>query len=207
MANEEKPTGKLDWAEAYARLARLALASEAAETLAPEEAEAVLELRARQLARPLASPVPQSALQEVVRFGDGEQSYALASRFVHEVLRSPELTPLPGAPPLLRGLCLLRGEVLPVVELAPLFGRPVTGALGLVLVLGEARAELGVCTSAVEEVAPLSAGTLLPPPPTLAPEGRALVSGIDREGLILLEGAALLGDSRLVFDLADEGNV
>ena len=58
----------------------------------------------------------------------------------------------------------------------------------------------------MEEVAPLARGSLLPPPSTLAQEALALVSGIDREGLILLEGGALLGDSRLLFDLADERN-
>ncbi len=66
-------------------------------------------------------------LLEVARFRSGGQEYALETRFVHEVLRGAELTPCPGAPPVLRGLTLLRGEVLPVVELAPLFGRPASG--------------------------------------------------------------------------------
>lgn len=206
MPDEQKPWGRLDWTEAYARLERLARASRQEEALAPERALEVLDARARQLSRPLASPAPQSALLEVVRFHDGAQGYALESRFVHEVLRAPELTPLPGAPEHLRGLHLLRGEVLPMVELGPLFGRPVTGAHALVLVVGAGRPELGLCAASAEEVAALARDALLPPPTTLAPEARELVSGIDREGLILLEGRALLGDSRLVFDLADERN-
>jgi purine-binding chemotaxis protein CheW len=202
MADETKPQGPLDWTEAYARLARLAHATEAAEALAPEQAAAVLDARARRLATPQA-PAPEGTLLEVVRFHDGAQGYALESRYVHEVLRAPELTPLPGAPERLRGLTLLRGEVLPLVELAPLLGRPVTGTLALVLVVGAGRPELGISAASVEEVAPLAPGALLPPPEALGEAG-ALVSGIDREGLILLEGGALLGDSRLVFDLADE---
>lgn len=206
MPEDRTPEGGVDWAEAYARLERLARASTEEEALAPAGAGEVLEARARQLSRPLEAPAPESALVEVVRFHDGAQGYALESRFVHEVLRAPELTPLPGAPELLRGLHLLRGEVLPIVELGPLFGRPVTGALAFVLMVGAGRPELGLCAASVEEVAPLARGSLLPPPSTLAPEALPLVSGIDREGLILLEGGALLGDSRLVFDLADERN-
>lgn len=204
MPEDRTPGGEVNWARAYARLERLERASTAEEALTPERAGEVLDARARQLARSLQAPTPESAQVEVVRFQDGAQAYALESRFVHEVLRAPELTPLPGAPELLRGLHLLRGEVLPLVELGPLFGRPVTGALNLVLVVGAGRPELGLCAASVEEVAPLTRAALLPPPPTLAPEGRELVSGIDREGLILLEGEALLGDSRLVFDLDGE---
>lgn len=203
MTAEKKPEDAISWADTYARLARLARTSEA---LTPEQAEAVLDARARQFARAPAAPAPDSALLEVVRFHDGTQGYALESRLVHEVLRAPALTPLPGAPERLRGLCLLRGEVLPLVELAPLFGRPVTGALGFVLVVGEGRPELGLCAASAEEVAPLERGALLPVPPSISPEGRELVLGIDRDGLILLEGSALLGDSRLVFDLSAEGS-
>ncbi|XXF77652.1 chemotaxis protein CheW [Myxococcaceae bacterium GXIMD 01537] len=203
MTDETKPPGGLSWADAYARLERLARAMEAEGALAGKAAAQVLEERARQLAQPPAAPEPRGACLDVVRFHDGGQAYALESRLVHEVLRTPALTPLPRAPPLLRGLMLLRGEVLPVVELAPLFGRAATGARALVLVVGGGRPELGLCADAVEEVSLLKRTTLMPPPPSLA-EGRELVSGIDSDGLVLLEGSALLGDSRLVFDLGGE---
>ncbi len=60
---------------------------------------------------------------------------------------------------------------------------------------------------AVEEVVLLPRETLLPPPATLDAEAARLVSGIHREGTLLLEGEALLSDSRLVFDLTDEGKL
>ncbi|WP_224244849.1 chemotaxis protein CheW [Hyalangium gracile] len=202
---EDKPGQVLDWEAARARLARLAEATESAGTLSPEQARAVLEARARELARTSAPEKPVGALLEVARFHSAGQAYALETRFVHEVLRAPELTPLPGAPPLLRGLTLLRGEVLPVVELAPLFGRPASGLGAVVLTVGASRADLGVCVETVEEVTLLSRDALLPPPGTLSAEAAALVSGIHRDGTLLLEGAALLGDSRLIFDVSDEG--
>ena len=203
----DRKTGQgLDWEEAYAWLDRLAKATESASSHTPEEAQALLDARARELARPVVPEEPGHR-REVARFRSGGQEYALETRFVHEVLRSAELTPLPGAPPLLRGLTLLRGEVLPVAELGPLFGRPVSGTGSGVLLIGLGRADLGLSVEEVEEVVLLSRDTLLPPPATLAAEATRLVSGIHREGTLLLEGEALLSDSRLVFDLTDEGKV
>lgn len=204
MAEHETPE-PLDWAAAHERLARLARTAESAGSLSPEQARAVLEARARELARVSAPEKAVGELLEVARFTSAGQTYALETRFVHEVLRSLELTPLPGAPALLRGLTLLHGEVLPVVELAPLFGRPASGRGDRVLTVGATRAELGLCVETVEEVTLLPREALLPPPSTLPAETVALVSGIHRDGTLVLEGAALLGDSRLVFDLSDEG--
>ena len=199
------PGSGIDWDAARARLARLAQAAEAKDALTPEEAASVLDARARALARPSAAEVAPGTLREVVRFRSGGQPYALESRFVLEVVRAPEVVALPGAPPVLRGLTLLHGEVLPVVELAPLFGRPPTDATGPVMMVGNGRPELGLRTEEVQEVSLLHSGELLPPPPALASESGDLVSAADREGTLVLEGSALLGDSRLVFDLSDEG--
>ena len=206
MAGGEDARGSgLDWAAAYRRLARLAAAAEAAATPDPAKEAVLLDERARALARPLALEAPTGPLLELVHFRSGEQDYALETRFVLEVLRAPEqLVPLPGAPEVLRGLTLLHGEVLAVVELAPLFGRPAASTHGPVLVLGSGRPELGLRADAVEEVRLVSRDTFLPPPPALGARERTLVSGISREGIIVLEGKALLEDGRLFFDLSEE---
>jgi purine-binding chemotaxis protein CheW len=206
MAEGEDTKGRgLDWAAAHRRLARLAATAEATTPLEPEREAALLEERARALARPLGRETQAGPLLELMHFRSGEQDYALETRFVLEVLRSLEqLVPLPGAPEALRGLTLLHGEALAVVELAPLFGRAAPTTHGPVLVVGSGRPELGLRADAVEEVLLVSRDTLLPAPPTLGNQERALVSGINRDGLIVLEGEALLEDGRLFFDLSEE---
>jgi purine-binding chemotaxis protein CheW len=200
--------GGLDWAAAYRRLGRLATAAQASTTLTPEADEALLAERARALARPLSRQTRAGPLLELVHFRSGEQDYALETRFVLEVLRSPEqLVPLPGAPEPLRGLTLLHGEVLAVVELAPLFGRSAPATHGPLLVVGTGRPELGLRADAVEEVRLVARDTLLPPPAALGAQERTLVSGISRDGFIVLEGAALLVDGRLFFDISEERTV
>lgn len=200
-----KREGNIDWDKARARLEALERATEARDTLTGEAALAALDARALALARPAEVPVLPGSQREMVRFKVAGQTYALESRFILEVMRAPELTLLPGAPPLLRGLTLLRGEVLPVVELAPLFGRPAEQGTGPVLVVGTARAELGLRTDEVTEVAVLTGAELLPAPPSLEEEAGALVSGVSPDGTLVLEGEALLADERLVFELSEEG--
>lgn len=195
----------LDWDAAYRRLKRLASTTEATSTADPAREAALLDERARTLARPLERHTQSGPLLELVHFRSGEQDYALETRFVLEVLRSPEqLVPLPGAPELLRGLTLLHGEVLAVVELAPLFGRTAPATHGPVLVVGPGRPELGLRADVVEEVRVLARDSLLAPPPALGARERTLVSGISRDGIIVLEGEALLGDGRLFFDFSEE---
>ena len=106
---------------------------------------------------------------------------------------------------LFRSLTLMHGEVLPVVELAPLFGRAPSDIAGPLLVVGVGRAELGVRTEEVEEVTVLASSELLAPPTSLDDAAGHLVSAADRDGTLVLEGEALLGDSRLMFDLSGEG--
>ncbi|AKF84084.1 chemotaxis protein W [Myxococcus fulvus 124B02] len=197
----------IDWTAVRARLAELESSREAQGDLTPEEEAALLDERARALGRPLTPDIAPGTLREVVRFRASGQTYALESRFVLEVVRSAEVIPLPGAPPALRGLTLLHGEVLPVVELAPLFGRAPSNAAGPLLVVGTHRAELGVRTEEVQEVTQVSSLDLLPTPEGLMDTAGGLVFAADRDGTLLLEGDSLLSDSRLVFDLSDEGVV
>ena len=51
-----------------------------------------------------------------------DERYAFPVHAVREVARALEVTPVPGAPPAVLGVHNLRGEVVPVLELAPLLG-------------------------------------------------------------------------------------
>lgn len=76
----------------------------------------------------------------------GSEHYALPVEDVLEVAGMGRLTPLPGAPPPFIGVRNLRGEVLPVVDLADLLGAPGAGPPAHLVVAqsGPLRAGLGV---------------------------------------------------------------
>jgi chemotaxis signal transduction protein len=96
---------------------------------------------------------------EHVRVRVGEESYALPVESVLEVGAIGAPTPVPGAPRGVLGIWNLRGQVLPVLELAALLGieAPGTPARMIVAEAGDRRAALAV--DAITEVGPLPAAT------------------------------------------------
>jgi purine-binding chemotaxis protein CheW len=205
-ARQQTPTGKIDWQQLHDRLRRARQATEEALRLSPERARAVMEERARDLAR-VAPRAPLAAeVLEVVTFGLANERYAVETRHVREVVRFADFTPVPGAPDFLVGLINLRGEVLAVFDLRRSFGVAASAPTDLarVIVLGNERAECGVLADAVHEVTVLRIDEVHEPPGSVAGAGRDYLRGVTAGALIVLDGAALLGDDRLFIDQPEE---
>jgi purine-binding chemotaxis protein CheW len=67
----------------------------------------------------------------VLRFGMRGLSYAVRGADVSEVMRSPKLTPLPGAPPYVMGIVLHRRQVVGVLDLNVWLGMATPHEAGL----------------------------------------------------------------------------
>lgn len=80
-----------------------------------------------------------------VRVRVAEEHYALAVEDVLEVAALGDVTPVPGAGPAVLGVRNVRGQVLPVVDLATLFGlSPAQPARIVIAERGDLRAGLAV---------------------------------------------------------------
>jgi purine-binding chemotaxis protein CheW len=159
----------------------------------------ILEERARILARPPPAEVRAADRFELLIFSLSGETYALETRTVREVARFADFTAVPGASPFLLGVTNLRGEILPVFDLRRLAGITPKGLTDIsrLLVLGEDREELGLLADEVREVKRMRREEILDPPEELAAIGRALLLGVTKEAVIVLDGAALLRDERL----------
>lgn len=73
-------------------------------------------------AQPSAESSAQLSVRQFVTFAVGEEMFAVPMDPVQEIIRVPEVSRLPLAPPALEGLSNLRGRVLPIVSLRRLFG-------------------------------------------------------------------------------------
>jgi purine-binding chemotaxis protein CheW len=166
----------------------------------------VLAARARALARVPEAPPAKGDAIVVAAFRLGGDRYALETRFVLEVARLTTFTPLPGAPPFVKGITHLRGEVLALVDLRPLLGVAEEGLRDLtrVLVLGEDRPEMAVLSDSVEEVLEIRLKDLGVPPGARAGVAHTHLRGVRADGLMVLDGAALLEDRRLFVDQEEE---
>jgi purine-binding chemotaxis protein CheW len=203
-----KPQGRegpIDWTAVRRRLERTAAAADARQ-LSPDQAQALLAQRARDLARVPAQAPAASEVLEIVIFALGAERYAVETRFIREVVPLPMCTPVPGAPDFLLGIINLRGEILAVMDLRHFLGLGRSDPTDhcRVLVFGGDRAEFGVLADTAHEVTSLRTGDVHETPASLAGAGREFVKGVTSDALIVLDGAVILNDRRLYIDQGDE---
>jgi purine-binding chemotaxis protein CheW len=165
----------------------------------PDEQRALLDGRARQLARVPDAPPRAGEVLELVGFVLAGERYGIESRFVREVARLTRFTPVPGTAAFVLGVTNLRGEILALFDLRQLLGVVAEGVtdLGRIVVLGEHRREFGLLADAASEILYVPGASLAQ---TETAWGRAYVRGIGPDGVIVLSGEALLNDPQLTID-------
>jgi purine-binding chemotaxis protein CheW len=137
---------------------------------------------------------------EILAFDLGTERYAFPSDQVREIRALAGLTPLPATPAFLAGLINVRGRIVPVLDLRPLFGLPLgSAAPTTVLLLSSGLGDVGVLTMdrpAVTRVRETELGPL----PSWAPSGLDgnHVRGVSEDFVVVLDAERLLGDSRLL---------
>src|SRR5258708_4610136 len=99
---------------------------------------------------------------------------------VQEVLRCQDITHVPLAPSAVRGLINLRGQIVTAIDLRRRLGLSECAAcqfpISLVVRTGDGVVSLLV--DDIGEVVEVDEGTFEPPPETLDPKSRALISGV-----------------------------
>lgn len=122
-----------------------------------------------------------------VRFRLGDESLALPVTQVLEVAELGTIAPVPGAPPAVLGVRNLRGQVLPVIDVAALIGtrRGTVRAAKLVIAEGAGR-RAGLAIDRVTDVSELTGSVQQADSPFLSGStmaGEELVGIVDVEGV------------------------
>jgi purine-binding chemotaxis protein CheW len=120
---------------------------------------------------------------------------------VQEVLRHQPMTPVPLAPPAVRGLINLRGQIVTAIDLRLRLGRPArpADALPLNVVVRSHGDSVSLLVDDIGDVVDAGGLDLLPPPANLPPMIRELLQGV-----VALPGAILLVlDADRAVDLSD----
>lgn len=127
-------------------------------------------------------------LQELLSFQVGEQEYSVDIKSVREIRGWTRATPLPHAPPHLRGVINLRGTVLPIIDLGKRLGIEVaeTTERNVIIVVLIGPHTVGLLVDAVSDILPVSGQDLHPPPSLDADDGRSCV-----KALTIVEGRML----------------
>lgn len=118
---------------------------------------------------------------------------ALPLAEVVETLRTLPLQPVAGAPLFVRGLSLLRGELVPVVDLALLLGGERGAAAGRLVLVRAADRRLALAVDEVLRVAPLPEMAKVAPLISQAlPEQVAALAVLDGAALAVLQSTHLI---------------
>ncbi len=168
--------------------------------MTPDQELAVLQARARELARPEESAADDASI-EALSFRLAGETYAIETAFVGEVGALTDLTPVPCTPAFVRGLVNVRGQILCAVDLKAFYGLPDAGITDLdrLVIVRDGEVEVGVLADEVTGIHDLPVRVVDGAVQTAAGLPADHVKAV-ADGMILLDVQALLADPRLVVD-------
>ncbi len=138
-----------------------------------------------------------------VTFTLADEVYGIDVMQIREVLRCPEISPVPGAPPYVLGIINLRGNMVAIIDTRSRFGLEPheLDDYSRIIILEAQDYMIGFMVDSVSEVAELNLASVEPSPDTGSQGGTQYISGLyNREDglLILLDADKMLSHDELV---------
>jgi purine-binding chemotaxis protein CheW len=152
------------------------------------------------LRRAAAGPAGEAGEASWLLCRAGTHLCAIPIEHVIEIMRVLPIEAIPGAPSYVRGLCIIRGAPVPIVEIGLLLGDQATRAGRLVAIRAGSRT-IGLAVEAVEGIRVIDAVALNQLPPLLRDTATATIAAIgtlDAELLFFLQAARIIPDDLLV---------
>lgn len=127
----------------------------------------------------------------------GEQYFGIDVLKVQEVLRSQQMTRVPLAPAVVRGLINLRGQIVTAIDVRRKLGlEPRTDGVGpMNVVVRSSEGAISLLVDEISDVVAVNAADFEPPPQNLDAEQRKLLEGLyklDKQLLLILDTERLL---------------
>ena len=137
---------------------------------------------------------------QIVGFRIGRETYGVPITLVHEIVRVPEITPIPDAQECVEGVINLRGKIIPVIDLRKRFGQhEVTATVkNRILVTEVDKRRVGLIVDSASEVLKIPPSDIETPPSAIQDAQTNCVTGVAKlQGrlVILLELSRLLQKS------------
>ena len=141
-------------------------------------------------------------LSRWVTFQLDDETYGIDVMQIREVLRSPEISPVPGAPAFVLGIINLRGNVVAIIDTRSRFSLPPREVddSSRILILEAGDYVVGFLVDSVSEVAELRTEDIEIAPDTGSREVSRFINGLynrDEGLLILVDASRLLSDDEL----------
>lgn len=187
------------WEQARKTIAQAERSLASSRDLTPEQEQAELRRRAKNLARKPHETRSGEQI-EVVTFLLAREHYAIESHYVREVHIMRRFTPLPYTPTFVLGVTSIHGRIVSVLDLREFFGLPRQGMteLNKLLVLQAGQMSFGVLADDVTGSRHPALADLQESVHTITDARESYVRGITSDRLIVLDGQRLITDRRIV---------
>ena len=148
------------------------------------------------------STVQAESVARWVTFRLEEELYGIDVMQIREVLRCPEVSPVPGAPAFVLGIINLRGSVVAIIDTRSRFNLPPREVddNSRILILDAGEHMVGYLVDGVSEVAELQGGAIEQAPDTGRGDASRFITGLYncKAGLlILLDASRMLTEEEL----------
>lgn len=172
---------------------------------APDVIRGILVERAEELAKSEGKRSDTSSI-EILKFRLMYREYAVEMKYVREVVLSREITPVPGTPEHLIGICPIRGEIIPLVDLRVLLSIPERGLTDFnqVIVLTNGEITFGILADQITGIRTIPAHQILPADTGISPGKPGYIFGVDTCDMIIINASAILTDPTIIVDSSRE---
>ncbi len=138
-------------------------------------------------------------VRELLSFLVGGQDYCIDIMSVREIRGGTRATPLPHAPPFMRGVINLRGTVLPIIDLACRLDldTKLDDTRNVIIVVTNGTRTVGLMVDAVSDILAVPEADLQPPPDLKADNEQSFISAlmiVDNRMVRVLDLTAVLPD-------------
>lgn len=167
-----------------------------------EEKKKILRQRALLLKREPEKEEEVGSVLNGIEFLLGEERYFVDSNFVVEVAHLKELTPLPGTPPYILGIFNIHGKILAVISLKKLLNLPENAITNhnRIIFIEYNGIELGILADEIMGTKTIRTNNFQLNVPGISEKQEGFLTGITKEGLILLNIEKLITDSRITIN-------
>jgi purine-binding chemotaxis protein CheW len=166
--------------------------------VSPKKMQAILEERARALAR--VAEVGEGEGMQLVVFSLANETYGIETDYVKEVQPLQHVSPVPCTPNFVVGVINIRGSIYSVVDIRGFFGVPRQEITDLtkVILVNAAGLEVGILADDVSGAVNVPLAEIKPPLAAQATVKEEYVQGVTKDMLVVLNLEALMRDERII---------
>lgn len=159
----------------------------------------ILKVRAKETARPMEKTVSGGGF-DVIRFGVGNETYAIEAEVLSEVQRYREPTPVPYLPEHMLGIVYVRGRFVSVIDLKRFLeiGGVSKDDAHSILLLDDGKMEFAIVVDEVFGERKLASDAVQPVTQGFVLKRQDLVTGVTEDGTVVLDARRLLKEPSML---------